>query len=120
RNGQPAELRQDHGLNHREAFLRAARQILSGLFTIQTMEQLPGRVAEVKEWLAVFVLQVSAILGDLQLRSDCCECACGRKQERACDEPGGDTGVPLHVSIPFGAVSTGSINSIRLPNGSLT
>src|SRR5262249_18738906 len=112
RNSQSAELRQNHGLNHCEAFLRAVGQILRGLLAIQTMEQLPGRVAEVEEWLAVFVLQVVAILGDLQLWSECGEPARGREEERACDETGGDAGVQLQVLTPFGAASRFSCEDI--------
>jgi hypothetical protein len=50
-NGQPAELRQCHGLNHRKTFLRAVRQVLGGFLTIQPVKHLPGRVAEIKNGL---------------------------------------------------------------------
>jgi hypothetical protein len=70
RNGQPAEWRQDDGLNHREALPRAIRQVWRGLFPIQTMEQLPGRVAQIEERLAILVLEVTPVLGDFDPAGD--------------------------------------------------
>jgi hypothetical protein len=61
-NGQPAQLGQQDGLNYREAFLRAVGQILRCFFSVQTMEQFPGRVSEIEEWLAAFILKVTPIL----------------------------------------------------------
>ena len=96
RNGQPAELRQDDRLNHREALLRAIRQVLRGLFPIQTMKQFPGRVAQVEERLAILVLEVAPVLGDFDPGGDRPEWVCSGAQEETCDAPDGNAGISLH------------------------
>src|SRR5215475_974051 len=61
RNGQPAELRQDYGLNYREALLRTIRQILRGFLAVQAMKQFPGSITQVEEWLATLILKVTTV-----------------------------------------------------------
>src|SRR5207244_3829376 len=69
--------------------------------TIQTMKQLPGGVTQIEERLAVFVLEVPAVLGDFEPPTGCGEGARGREQQRTGDAPRRNSDVPLHGSESF-------------------
>ena len=66
RRAEAIEFGQDDGLDDGEAPFRAIAQVPFGILAIQPMEQLPRRVAEPEERLAVVVHQEAPVLGHLQ------------------------------------------------------
>src|SRR5512139_1293893 len=96
RDREPAELRQDDSLNHREALLCAIRQVLRRLFPIQTMKQFPGGVAQVEERLAILVLEVAPVVADSDPGGDCAERVRGGAQGETCDTQHDNAGVSSH------------------------
>ena len=58
------ELGQGHGLYDVEPFGGAVAQVVVGLLAVETVEELPCRVALIEEGPAVGILQVVSVLGD--------------------------------------------------------
>ena len=66
RVGVSVQLRQCHCLDHRISFVRPVFQIPVHLFTVQTVKQLPGGVAQPEERLAILANQETLVVGNLQ------------------------------------------------------
>jgi hypothetical protein len=66
RHMEPVQLRQGHRLNHREALGRPVLQVLVGFLAVETVAQLPGRVAQVEERRPVRVNEKAFVVRDPQ------------------------------------------------------